>query len=379
MNRASMLWLIVAGVLFVAGSLFAGDTEVGGEVYARWNLALNDQSIASAEQVKNYNNFEIAQAWIDIHHTFNEKYWARLTTDLYSGDSNVDAFVQFAYLHINDVLPYTGLRFGLQEGVWADMVDKAWTLRYVDVASMEQFGYAEYADFGASLYSTCPGNWGSLVLQVTNGGGFNHSEANKYKDITLFAEVNPFKDNPDWSSSAIYGMYYYGFPNIAPMPGASFSDNTTKQRMAVAGKLTYKEWFTLYADFFTTADDDSIFQAEDTPYPEEDKSNGVTVFGRISASQDEGTFLSHVFLFGKFEFLDMHKDHTDATLALYAEEGDTKQLLVGAGYQMVEGLEVALTFKRVTTDRIEFDEDAEPLRIAETERNTVMVNFLASF
>ncbi len=272
MNRANVLFLILAGVILMAGSLFAGDTEVGGEIYARWKLALNDQSIAVAEQVKNYNNFEVTRAWINIQHTFSEKYSARLTTDLYNNGGQVDAFVQFAYLHINDLLPYTSMRFGLQEGVWANHVDKAWQLRYVDIASMEQFGFVDYADFGVSLYSTCPGNWGHLVLQVMNGAGANVHEVNKYKDITLFAELTPMSESPSWGQTALYAMYSQGYPNIAPLDGYSFADNTKKQRVAFGGKLAYKNWFTGYLDYFMASDDaDIIGQPEGSDFPEEDR------------------------------------------------------------------------------------------------------------
>ena len=380
MNRANVLFLILAGVILMAGSLFAGDTEVGGEIYARWKLALNDQSIAVAEQVKNYNNFEVTRAWINIQHTFSEKYSARLTTDLYNNGGQVDAFVQFAYLHINDLLPYTSMRFGLQEGVWANHVDKAWQLRYVDIASMEQFGFVDYADFGVSLYSTCPGNWGHLVLQVMNGAGANVHEVNKYKDITLFAELTPMSESPSWGQTALYAMYSQGYPNIAPLDGYSFADNTKKQRVAFGGKLAYKNWFTGYLDYFMASDDaDIIGQPEGSDFPEEDKTSGTTLFAKINVAGEETSFLADVFVFAKFQFLDRHTDHDAVSVRLYAEEGDAKHLLAGAGYRLAEGLEMALTFKRTTEDRIEFDEDLEPLRIAETERNTFTVSFLASF
>lgn len=379
MNRASMLWLIVAGVLFVAGSLFAGDTEVGGEVFTNWNLALNNQSIAVAKDVKNYNNFDISRAWINVKHTFNDKYWARVTMDLSGPDADIAARVQFAYLHINDVLPNTGVRFGLQESIWTDMVDKAWGLRYVDNASMEQFGFADFADYGVSFYSTLPDNWGHAVLQIMNGGGFENAEANKYKDFTFFAEITPMASNPDWAQTALYGMYYYGFPNIMPT-GGGFSDVTKKQRFALAGKLVYKHWFTLYVDYFQTDDDTSIVgQPAGSYFPEEDKSKGATVFGRVKAAGPETAFLSHVFAFGKLQFLNRHTNYSDVHVSLYADEGDAKHLMAGAGYELADGVEMAFTFRRTTEDRIQFDADEEPLRIAETERNSVMLNFLASF
>jgi hypothetical protein len=382
MNRARVLLLVVAGALFLTGSLWADETTVGGEIFTHWNLDLNDQTIVDSKQVKNYNNFEVTRAWLDLQHVFSEKYSARITTNVYEmGEAGAgDMYVQYAYLQINKLLPYTDFRFGLQGQAWVMMVDETWGMRWVDVASLERFGFLEFADFGATLEGTCPGDWGTLTLQVLNGTGRDDIELNKYKDIALYAKVTPLFNYEGWEESAIFGQYYYGFPNVEDVPGVSVSDRTKKERLSAAGRLSYKDWFVAYVDYFQTSDDDNIAgQPEGSDFPEEDKAKGATVFGKLALANSGANFLSDIYLFGKYQYVDLHTDHTAASIRLFAEEGDAKHILAGAAYELTEGFQFALTFRRTTTDRIEYDEEDEPLRIAETERNFFMFNMMAKF
>jgi len=381
MKRVSILMLVVTGMLFLASPLFAGETKAGGEVFVNWNLHLNDHGM-----VKNYHAFELTQAYIDIKHKFDEKYSARVTADIFNNGGDSDGWEfrgEMAYLQINRILPRIDLRFGLQPLIWAEKVDQAWGLRYVDIASMEGMDYLAYSDFGVSFLGTYPGNWGTVALQIVNGGGKYESEQNKYKDIILFSSLNPLKKNPNFKESAIWAQYYYGFPNLTPVPGLSFSDLTQKDRFSVAGLVKYRQWFTTYIDYFMATDDENLYATEDTTItgyslPEKEKSTGITIFTKVNVATSE-TFLSNVYMFGKLEFIDKHRDHTAAGLEHYADENDSKFLTVGVGYKLIEGVHMAIVVDRSTVNRIEFDEEAKPLRIAETEKNTFKINFLGSF
>jgi hypothetical protein len=388
MNRARSLLLILAGALLLASPLFAADTKVGGEVHAYWNLHLNDQGTVVGDPglVKNYSEFNITRAFLDMTHEFNDRFSARITADIYNTDdmNEWDFRAQYAYLQINRLLPYTHGRFGLQGLVWADRVEKAWGMRYVDPASLNKLGYINYADFGASLYGTCPGDWGELVLQVVNGGGYMENEENKYKDIAVFATITPLGKYPEFKETALWLQYYKGWPNIDPVKGFSFSDNTKKDVMSAAVLVKYKKWFTGYVDYFMATTDMKPTDVIDTTItgvelPEEEKALGFSAFGKLSVATDPETFLSDIFLFGKYEWVDKHDDHTAPGLELYADADDAKYITLGAAYTLADGFEFALTFRRSTVNRIEVDEEQMPLRIAETEKNSLLVNMKADF
>jgi hypothetical protein len=287
-------------------------------------------------------------------------------------------------MRINNLMPMTDMVFGLQGLVWADKFLEAWGLDYVDEGSMEKLGYLHDADFGVSFYVVPTCGWGEVILQAVNGGGLTESEHNKNKDLVAFLQINPLKDQPGWSHSAIWAQYYKGWPNIEPSGNLSFSDNTAQDRLSVAGLIKYSNWFTAYADYFLTTDDMNDTDVPDTTVtgvnlPDEEKANGVTVFAKVAVATAEDSWLSDVYLFAKYEYLDKHTDHEAEGLQLYADEDDARFITIGAGYELTEGFHFALTLKRSTVNRLEFDAENLPLRVAETERNTIFVNMLAAF
>ncbi len=396
MKRMNALLLFLAGLLLVTSPLLAGDTEIGGEIYVNWRLNLNDQSLRAVSdplltdstEVKNYNQFNITQAYIDLKHKFDDKFSARLTADIYNNEGGFNGWgfrAQYAYLQIEKLLPHTSFRLGLQAPAWVEMVDAAWGLRYIDEASLEKLEYLPTADFGVGLYGTLPGDWGTLVLQILNGSGYTEAELNKHKDVALFASFTPLHNKPDFQESAIWLQYYKGYPNLEPLPGISFADYTQKDRISFAGLFKYRQWCTFYIDYFMATDDVWPNRKADTTatgvnLPEQDKSKGVTAFAKLNVATSE-TFLADIYVFGKAEFVDRHLDHKDPGLELEAEENDAKYLTLGVGYELTDGFDFALTFKRATVNRLEEkpDEPGVPVRVAETERNTFMVNFIASF
>jgi hypothetical protein len=387
MRRVTGLLFVVAGIILLASPLYAGETKAGGEVFAYWNLHLNDQGkvVGDLGRVKSYSQFNISRAFIDMSHTFNDKYSARVTGDIYETPdaNNWDLRVVYAYLQINNLMPHIAGRFGLQQLVWADRVDQVWGLRYVDEASMEKLGYINFADFGASLYGVCPGGWGELVLQAFNGGGYTEPEVNKYKDLVAYATFTPLGKYPEFKECALWFQYYKGWPNLEPVQGVSFSKNTKKDRISGAAVIKYRNWFTAYADYFIAKDDTNpsaaaIVTITGIDLPEDDKSTSFTVFGKSNVATSE-TFLSNVFIFGKFQWLNKHTDYNATGLKLYADEGDGKFLTAGAGYTLTDGFEVAITFLRSTVNRIEYDVNMVPLRIAETEKNSLLLNMKAVF
>jgi hypothetical protein len=175
MKRICLLLLVVTAFLFATNSLTAGEPKVGGVIFANWKLHLEDQG-----QGENFNSFDITRARLILDQQFGEKFSANLRIDLIPRSSMDDFGLQYrlrsAYIQGDKLIKYTTMRFGMQSLLWFDYVEKAWSLRYIDAVSLDKLGYLERADLGLSIIGECPGNYGTLALQVMNGSGFTHSE-----------------------------------------------------------------------------------------------------------------------------------------------------------------------------------------------------------
>jgi hypothetical protein len=363
--------LLAVAILLGIGSaqVLAGETTFGGEVHAHWLLHLNEQG-----QGKNFNYFNVKRGWLIVDHKFDEKYEAHFILEsaarggasTLTGNSGYDTRIRTAYIQANNVLRYLDLRFGMHDLLWMEAVEKLWGLRFVDEVSLHKLGYLNRADLGGSIVGHCPGAWGVLALQVMNGAGYTGTEENKYKDFVMFAKINPFPKSPDWSEVAFLGQYYMGYPNVSDgSGGVSFSDNTMKDRMQVAAVMKYRKWFTAFGEYFIAKDDANWNNNTDDEFVNE--ANGYTLFGRLYVATSE-KWLSHVSLFGKYEWVDKNKNAD----GLDADDGDLRFLTVGAAYEVREGLEMAIVVRRDTVNEKVLD-----LRIDEVETNSLQLTMKA--
>lgn len=368
MKRICQWLLAVTFLLFVHGAkVVAGETTVGAEVHAQWLLHLNDQGLG-----KNFNSFTVQRGWLTVDHTFSEKYSANLILEAFpDGDGVSDGWkmrLRSAYLQANKVLPYTDVRFGMHGLLWMDKVESVWGLRYVDAVSLNKLGYMSRADFGFSLIGNCPGGFGTLALQVLNGGGYTESERNKYKNFVLYGEFHPFPKNADWNEVAILGQFYKGFPNIVDnSQGESFSKNTLENRMQAGAVVKYRKWLTGYLEYFVVRDDNNWNNNTDDEFVSE--SNGFTAFGRLYVATSE-KWLSRVSIFGKYERIDKNKN---AENPLAQDDGDARYIVAGVAYEPVDNYELALVIRRDTISEL-----VNNVRIEENESNSLMFTMKAA-
>lgn len=359
-------WLLAVTFLltFTGTKVIAGETTVGAEVHAHWMLHLNDQDLG-----KNFNYFNVHRGWLTVDHTFSEKYSANLIIEAnntgYSASNGWDTHLRSAYFQVNDVLPYSNVRFGMHGLLWMDKVESVWGLRYVDEVSLHKLGYLPRADFGASLIGNCPGGFGVLALQVLNGGGYTQTELNKHKNFALYGEFHPFPKNADWSEVAILGQYYMGYPNVSSV-GSGFSDNTMMDRMQGAFIIKYRKWLTFYSEYFVTKDDADATNNTNDEFVLE--ANGFTVFGRLYVATSE-KWLSRVSAFAKYERVDKNKN---ASSSLERDNGDARFLIAGLAYEPVDNIEMAILLRRDTISEL-----VNNVRIEENEANSLMFTMKA--
>jgi len=350
MKRICILLLTVSAILVITPlAAFAdGETKVGAEIHAEHSLHLNDQG-----KGKSFNEFELKRGWLWVNHTFSDRYEARLTVESYQpdgGDANSTGWMmrlRHAYLQVNQLIRYIDAQGGMIDNYYISRLEDVWGYRFVDEVSLHKLGYLPEADLGISLIGHCPGDWGVLVMQVFNGGGYTVREMNKYKDFEFVAEIRPFPKSPDFSEVALIGQYYLGWPNIPDNSGStSFSSNTKKDRMSGGLIFQYRSWVRAFAEVFKTQDDNDW--TNDTSKEFVNEAQGFTVFGRANIATSE-TWLANVRIFGKYEWIDRNRNATDP---LVADEGDARHLIAGASYEPVDGYELALSVRRDTVNEI---------------------------
>ena len=367
MKRIS-LWLFAATVLlFASGAqVVAAETTVGAEIHAQWLLHLNDQGLG-----KNFNYFNIHRGQLIVDHSFSEKYSAKIVVESYTNGLSVNdgwsTRLRLAYLQANTVLPYTNIRFGMQNNLWNEKVEGVWGLRFVDAVSLYKLGYVDQADLGVSLIGNCPGGYGILAIQLVNGGGYHESEINKYKDCIIYGEFHPFPKNADWSEVALLVESYTGYPNIEDgSQGASFSENTMKNRLQGGAVVKYRKWLTAFGEYFVTRDDANWNNSTADEFV--DEANGFSVFGRLYVATTE-KWLSRVSIFGKYERVDKNKN---AENPLVKDNGDARYLVAGLSYEPVDNYELAVVVKRDTVSEL-----VNNVRIEEVESNSLMFTMRA--
>jgi hypothetical protein len=375
MKRICLLLLVVSAFLFATNSLTAGEPKVGGVIFANWKMHLNDQG-----QGKNFNSFDITRARLILDQQFGEKFSANLMIDLIPRSSMDEYGLQYrlrsAYIQGDKLIKYTTMRFGMQGLLWFDYVEKAWGLRYIDAVSLDKLGYLERADLGLSIIADCPGNYGTVALQVVNGGGFTQQEMNRNKDFIFFAAGYPLPKNPDFGETGIWAQYYKGWPNITNTATGdqNFHKNTKKDRMQVAGVIKYRKWVSCVIEYFQTWDKEDVTTI--ITKDNQEKAKGFSLMGKVNVATAE-TWLSKVYLFAKYEWIDKHTQLDKTLYAFESQNGDARSFLGGVGYSPVEGYELAINLVRETS-KIP-SPLVNPIEVREDEKNSIQINMTAKF
>ena len=106
----------------------AKSLEFSGTHYFGYTSANPDTTVSSGNDTAKYANnsagFELRRNYLQVKGFFNDKDYWRVTLDttkeLASSTSYANAFVKYAYLYIDGVLPYTGVEFGIAHRPWID-------------------------------------------------------------------------------------------------------------------------------------------------------------------------------------------------------------------------------------------------------------------
>jgi hypothetical protein len=337
MKSRPILVLILAFALLGTSCALAADTKVGGRIYAFHITDLTDNGNG-----KGFHKFDLSRVYVTVKSKLSKEVSVRITVDVDKMDgSSREIYLKYAYLdwNVSKVIPYSTVRFGLQQTGWIDYMNKVWGRRYVAKTLLDEYKALSSADYGISHLVKFPQGYGHGAIQVLQGPGYKGKEENRYKDISAFVFVRPLLQIPDLAASMVGGYYYKGFsdePDIS-------SDNK-KDRVAAMVNLAYRGIVRISGEYFTSWDRIDPGDTEDV------KKDGFSVFGDIKFPMAESPILKKIALVGRYDLYDEDKDKKD---------NEKEYIIAGVEYEVVEGFSIMPNFQREK----EASEDAEDMLV----------------
>jgi hypothetical protein len=327
MKSKLTLMLLVGVIAFHVTGIGSADTKVEGEIYAFHATDLTDNGHG-----KGYNKFDLSRVYITLKSTLSKDVSVRVTADVanMAGDAR-DIYLKYAYLDwdMKKLIPYSTIRFGLQQTGWIDYMNKVWGRRYVAKTLMDEYKALSSADYGISYIVKFPKGYGHGSFQVLQGPGYKGTEENRYKDISAFVFLRPLMQVPDLAASMVGGYYYKGFSDKPDI-----TSENKKDRVAGLASLAYRGIVKLSGEYFMSWDRPDPGDTEDL------KKDGISVYGDVRFPMAKSPFLKNIALVGRYDLYDKDKDTAD---------NEKEYLIAGVEWEIVEGFNLMPNFQRVKT------------------------------
>ena len=211
-------------------------------------------------------NFEFRRNYVQVKAFFfdDPKSYLRVTLDTTYDATNFGAnqggnanmYVKYAYLYLNNILPYTGMEFGMAHRPWIDYEEhQGWWFRSISKTFVESAQAADLtnsADLGINFQTKLPyftseiglyngegyhgqqgtvdrigtGNsieWRLTAALLGNGQTKRSATKDTYFDASFFGQYNMLNDgnleyNPDTNNTTAKNYSFYGFHAVYNMP-----------------------------------------------------------------------------------------------------------------------------------------------------------------
>ncbi len=182
--------------------------EIGGKAYLGYTYTDN--------KTKNDNgDFEARRFYLDTKSYISDKDYIRFTTDLVGGSSDYKLKIKYGYLYkdIYNIIPHTGLEFGIVHTPWIDYEEHSgWWYRSIDKTFVESgngVGLWPSGDLGLNFKTKTPyitseigffnGEGYDKINTNTNNSGPIHNSVEGRVTYHIFGngdkKVNPTKDS----------------------------------------------------------------------------------------------------------------------------------------------------------------------------------------
>ncbi|MCK6603130.1 MAG: hypothetical protein L6Q77_15040 [Bacteroidetes bacterium] len=178
----------------------------------QWFLAYQNGRVSGAVK----DEFLLKRGYVDIKKKINETFSGKITTDITvdrEGDGMGDVEIRLKYLLLKMNLPDLGflkksyLEFGMIHLPWIDFeqaindyrvqgtmfMERAGVMSSADfgVVYMTQFGESLDAEYQKTVSSSFPGQYGSMAVSLSNGGGYHALENNRNKSVQSRISIRP--------------------------------------------------------------------------------------------------------------------------------------------------------------------------------------------
>jgi hypothetical protein len=179
--------------------------EFSGTHY--FGLTSNTYGAQNSHGSDQSTGFEFRRNYVQVKAYFNDKDYFRVTTDTTKeleaassvlqsttgagttakADGPMNTFVKYAYLWLDNVLPYTGVEIGMTHRAWIDYEENdAWFYRSINKVNLEdQVNAMNSADLGINFRTSMP--YFSSEFALFNGEGY-HSATNQDRNNGLSFE-----------------------------------------------------------------------------------------------------------------------------------------------------------------------------------------------
>ncbi len=170
----------------------ASKIKLSGDVYL--GATYTDPEVGAKEA-----QFELRRAYLQIKSYFTEdsKSYYRVTMDAHNDNGSQDVRLKYAYIYLNNILPATGVEFGLAHRPWHDYEEHtAWNYRSINKVFTEDSNEAHLsnsADFGVNFKTKT--KFFSSEIGLFNGEGYHNDQAGhgmslEWRETIHFLGVN---------------------------------------------------------------------------------------------------------------------------------------------------------------------------------------------
>jgi hypothetical protein len=161
--------------------------------------------------------FNVARAYLNVTGAISHVVSFRVTPDVaretgtgssLQGSLTLRLKYAYAQFALDDWLPRgTFVRAGLQQTLFIDSQEGVYRYRFQGTVFAERDGGLSSADFGISVRTPLPNDYGDVQAAVYNGEGYNRTEPNDQKSLQVRATVRPAPGHARLRGLRVTGFY----------------------------------------------------------------------------------------------------------------------------------------------------------------------------
>jgi hypothetical protein len=192
--------------------------DFSGLVFGSYQLSTDDASRDAAGGTP--NKFDIGRVYLNFRMPAGDRFGVRVTTDIKQQDGSGGAYdgwivrVKYAYLQYDVVesADPNGLaalaRVGMLHNVLIDHQQEFWP-RYIGKVATETYDFFASSDLGVAAQIRLPNRWGEAYATLVNGGGYEHPESDRFKDVAARVSLTPLGSHDGWLRSFTISPWFY--------------------------------------------------------------------------------------------------------------------------------------------------------------------------